>query len=489
MDVPETQYAERPDGLAIAYQVVGDAPRDLVFVPGLISHLDLQWTDPGFCRFMRRLTGFTRTIVFDKPGTGLSDPITHVPTLEERMGDIDTVMRAAGAERPVLMGFSEGASACLMYAATYPDRVSSLVLYGGLYKGTPTPEDLATFGASKERYEERWAAFQAAVGEWGKGHVGQLFWPSASTPAQRRFMALFERAAASPRMVRALVEAVRRVDVTNIAPVVETPALVLHRVDDFLTVGSSRWVASLMPNGTFVELPGRDHLFWCGDCDPIVDEIEQFLTGARHSVEPDRMLATVLFTDLVDSTRRAAELGDTAWRRRLEGHDAFVRRQVGAFGGRVVKSMGDGHLAVFEGPARGIRCALAIAKDAEEPVRAGLHTGECEVIGDDVGGLAVHIGARIGALAGAGEVLVSSTVKELVVGSPLAFRDRGEHELKGVPGTWRVHAAGPAEAPPPISTERELTVADKTALQMARRAPRTVRGMATLGVRLSRSRS
>jgi class 3 adenylate cyclase len=489
VEVPETQYVERPDGVAIAYQVVGEGPRDLVYVPGFISHLDFLWTDPGFSRFLRRMAGFSRVILFDKPGTGLSDPIPHVPTLEERMADIEVVMDAAGSERAVLMGFSEGAPTCLLLAATNPARVEALVLYGGIYKGTPGPEDLEDFETTAEDVERTWGILDSVLADWGKGRVAEVFWPSANSPVDRRFVALFERASASPRMAKSLVEAVRRVDVRAIAPTVTTPALVLHRVGDFAPVGNSRWLARTMPNATLVEMPGADHAFWSGDSDMVVDEIEQFVTGARHSAEPDRVLSTVLFTDLVGSTQRAAELGDGAWRRRLEGHDALVRRQVAAFRGRVVKSMGDGHLAVFDGPARAIRCAHAICGQSEEPLRAGVHTGECEVIGDDVGGLAVHIGARVGALARTGEVLVSSTVKDLVVGAPLAFADRGEHELKGVPGTWRVYAVGPTDAPPPIDAERELAVGDRTALRLARHSPNTLRRVTMLGRRLGRSRA
>ena len=483
VEVPETRYVARADGVSIAYQVVGDGPRDLIYVPGFISHLDLQWTDPGFTRFLRRMSSFARVILFDKPGTGISDPIPHVPTAEERMGDIRTVLRAAGAERAVVMGFSEGAAAALLLAATWPDLVESLVFYGGVFHGKPTADQFAEYGIDAEDADARWAAIDGAVADWGRGRTADVFVPSAGA-VERRFWGLFERAAASPRMARALVDGVKQLDVMPAAPLVAAPALLMHRTDDIAPIGASRRVAQLMPHATLVELPGEDHAFWVGDCDPIVDEIEQFITGVRRAAEPDRTLATVLFTDLVGSTRRAAELGDGAWRGVLQAHESVIRRVVTTHRGRVVKSMGDGHLSVFDGPARAIRAAMAIRDAAAEPVRAGLHTGECEVMGDDVGGLAVHIGARVGALAGPGEVLVSGTVKDLVVGSALAFVDRGEHELKGVPGAWRVYAVGAPEAPPaPIDAALVLGRGDLTTLRMARHAPSSMRTAARLFAR------
>ena len=479
MEVPETRYAERPDGVSIAYQVYGEGPRHLIWVPGFISHLDLLWTDARFVAVLRRLGTLGRVILFDKPGTGLSDPITHVPSVEERRDDIATVLDHAGVERVVMMGFSEGASSSLLFAATWPERVESLVLYGAIVKGLPDDSELEIWGFSRAQAEERWRSIQDVVADWGKGGLIGLLCPSMDSPVERRFWALFERAAASPKMARALIEAVRGLDVTQILPTVKTPTLLVHCVDDYAPVENSRHMAEVMPDARLVELPGGDHAFWFGDAEPVLGEIEQFITGARGVAETDRVLATVLFTDLVGSTEQAAELGDARWRERLEAHDALVRRFVGQHRGRVVKAMGDGHLSVFDGPARAIRCAMALRDASELPLTAGVHTGECESIGDDVGGLAVHIGARVAAKAAPGEVLVSSTVKDLVVGSQLSFAERGEHELKGVPGRWRLHAVGPADAPP-VAHERQLRPGDRVALRMARRTPQVSRAAVKL---------
>jgi len=487
--VPETRYVERPDGVSIAYQVVGEGPRDLLYVPGFISHLDLMWTEPRFAAFIRRLAGFARVIMFDKPGTGLSDPIAHVPTVEERAEDIGTVLDAAGSRSAVLLGFSEGASSCVVYAATTPERVESLVLYGGIFVGMPLEEVLqGEAGMTRDELRARWARMDVAVSHWGRGETLELLCPSADSAAERRFWGLFERAAASPRMARALVEAARRIDVSAAAPSLQTPTLLLHNVDDYVPIEESRLAAAMIPGSRLVELPGVDHAFWMGgNIEAALGEIEEFVSGSRHVAEPDRALATVLFADIVESTRTAAELGDARWRERLERHEDLVRRLVAEHRGRVVKTMGDGHLCVFDGPARAIRCGLAVRDQAEAPVRVGVHTGECEIMGDDLAGLTVHIGARVGALAAQGEVLVSSTVKDLVVGAPLAFADRGEHGLKGVPGTWRLFAAGPADAPPAVSAERELRATDRVALRLARRAPATMARAAALTRRRDRS--
>jgi class 3 adenylate cyclase len=472
---------QRPDGVSIAYQVVGEGPRDVVYVPGFISHLDLAWSEPGFVEFIRRMAGFSRLIMFDKPGTGLSDPIDKVPTLEERCDDLRVVCDAVGTQRPVLMGFSEGASSCLLFAATWPERVESMVLYGALVKGHPTLEELSEFGLTQQDVEEKWRLIHDVTGDWGKGRTIELLCPSMTSPAERRFWALFERAAASPRMARGLIAAAEELDVTPALSAISAPTLLIHNVDDFVPIAGARIVARTIPGAVLVETPGRDHAFWLTDPEPVIGEIEQFLTGTRAVAEPDRVLATVLFTDLVGSTEQAATLGDTRWREVLEKHDELVRRVVDAHRGRVVKTMGDGHLIVFDGPARAIRCAVALRDESEVPLTAGVHTGECESMGDDLGGLAVHIGARVAAQAAAGEVLVSSTVKDLVVGSELLFADRGQYELKGVPGTWRLFAVGEEDAPPPaVSPERELRPGDRMALGMARHAPRVSRSAVRL---------
>jgi class 3 adenylate cyclase len=375
-----------------------------------------------------------------------------------------------------------------LFAATWPERVESLVLFGGMFNAAPDEAALEAMSFTQAEVEARWAKITGAVAHWGKGASIEVMCPSIDSPGERRLWGLFERAAASPRMAQALIDAVRHIDVSAVLPAVQAPTLLLHQVDDFAPVEQSRYAAGQIPNARCVELPGRDHVFWVRDPEPVLDEIEQFVTGARHAAEPDRVLATVLFADLVGSTQLVAELGDARWRERLERHEALVRRLVTAWRGRVVKAMGDGHLCVFDGPARAIRCGLALRDESEGTLRVGVHTGECESIGDDVGGMTVHIGARVGALASPGEVLVSSTVKDLVMGSPLAFADRGEHELKGVPGTWRVYAAGPAEAPPPLPSELELRGGDRMALTLARRSPATVRAAARLTQRLSARR-
>ena len=493
MVTPEVRYAQRPDGVSIAYQVVGEGPVDVLYVPGFVSHLDLQWTDPGFSKFLRRMASFCRLVIFDKAGTGLSDPIDRVPVLEERLADMSAVMEGAGLDRPFLVGFSEGGPAAALFAATYPELVRGLVLYGAIYKGRPNADELAYIGISREGYAEKLRLMFEVADDWGQGRSLELLAPSvAHRPAQRRFWALFERASASPALARALMEAVLHIDVTSVLGAIRAPTLVLHHRDEFVPVGSARLLAERIPGARLVVLDGSDHVFWMADHDSTVDEIQHFITGARATGTLDRILTTVLFTDVVDSTRRAAELGDAAWRELLERHDRLTRETVGAMGGRVVKSLGDGHLSTFDGPARAVRCAIALRDGARSdglPLRAGVHTGECELIGDDIGGLAVHIGSRVCGLAGPSEVLVSGTVKDLVVGSPLAFSDRGEHDLKGVPGRWRLHAAGPRGAAPALSAQRELRPGDRLALRLARRAPDLTRSAARVTARLSARRA
>ncbi|HEU4979218.1 MAG TPA: adenylate/guanylate cyclase domain-containing protein [Solirubrobacteraceae bacterium] len=481
MQPPATRYVEH-DGATIAYQVVGEGPFDLVFVPGFVSHLDLQWTDPGFSRFLRRLASFSRLILFDKTGTGISDPTAHIPTLEERRDEILAVMDAAGSEHASFLAFSEGGPATLLLAATTPERVRSLVLYGTFATTRPDDEAGAAWLAQAH------AAMNDIIDHWGEGRGMAVWAPSLDSELRRRFYAVFERSCASPRTARALIEHVLRIDVRSVLGSVQAPTLVVHRTGDRVArVDAGRALAAAIPGARFAEMPGEDHAFWFGDFDPILDEMEEFLTGARRGAEPDRVLATVLFTDIAGSTERAAELGDAAWRGVLERHDALVRESVAAHGGRIVKHIGDGMLATFDGPARAVRCAEALTAGVRAlgvELRAGVHTGECEVIGDDVGGMAVHIGARVSAQAGPGEVLVSQTVKDLVVGSGLAFAARGEHELKGVPGTWRLYALGEEAEPRPEPLDgaaAHMRTRDRVVVSLARRAPRTMR----LGARLA----
>jgi class 3 adenylate cyclase len=442
--VPTTRYAKTPDGVSIAYQVIGDGPRDLVWVPGWVSHVEAAWDEPTMARFFERLASFSRLILFDKRGTGLSDrvPDSALPTLETRMGDVQAVCDAVGSERAALFGVSEGASMCVLFAATHPRRTSAIILFGGYARRLAAPD--APRGATTERYD---AFLQEMERDWG-GPVGlDIRAPSKLGDARfRETWAHYLRTGASPGAALALMRMNAEIDVRPILEAIRVPTLVLHRTGDrTIPVEAGRYVAERIPGASFVELAGDDHLPWIGDSDAILGEIEQFLTGARTRPQTDRVLATVLFTDIVGSTARAAELADAGWGDLLQAHHARVREQLARYAGREIGTTGDGFLAIFDGPARAVRCALALS-DAVRPlgleIRAGLHTGEIELAGPDVRGLAVHIGARIAALAGAGEVLVSRTVRDLVSGSGLTFQDRGSHILKGVPDEWQLFAAG-----------------------------------------------
>jgi pimeloyl-ACP methyl ester carboxylesterase len=434
-----TRYASA-GGPNIAYQVHGEGPLDLVLIPGFVSHVELIWEDPTIARFLRRLTSFARLIVFDKRGQGLSDRQGRPPTLEESMDDLRTVMDAAGSERAALVGISEGGPMSALFAASYPERVSALVLYGTwarILKAPDFPHGIEPFvlDGLREMFREGWG-----------GPVAAEFWaPSAAEdPEFRRWWARLLRQGTSPKGAADLIDLYREIDVRPILPTISVPTLVLHRKEDIVVrERQGRYLAEAIPGARFVELDGPDHLAWIGDQDALLDEIEEFLVGSRRAHEPERALATVLFTDIVDSTRTAARLGDRGWRDLVERHDAIVRRHLTLHRGQEIKTMGDGFLATFDGPARAIRCAAAIRDDLSPldlRVRAGIHTGEVELIGDDVAGMAVNIGARIGALAAPGEVRVSGTVKELVVGSGLDFEERGVHTLKGAPGEWRLFA-------------------------------------------------
>jgi class 3 adenylate cyclase len=441
-EAPETRYA-RSGEYSIAYQVVGEGELDLVYVPGLASHLELFWEEPEYSRFLHRLASFSRLILMDRLGTGLSDrlPPNQVSTYEQRMDDIRAVMDAVGSERAAVLGWSEGAPLCAMFAATYPQRASALVMYGGMAR-LLRDEDYPV-GMPSEAMDQFIEAIPTA---WGQDEELLRLWaPSvADYPGPRRWWTRFGRHAVSPGAATALFETLRELDVRDILPAIRVPTLIVHRTGDTLIpVGHARHMAERIPDAKLVELPGEDHLWWFGDQDAIVDEVEEFLTGARSVPESDRVLATVMFTDIVGSTERAAELGDGRWRDVLESHESITRRELRRFRGTEVKTTGDGFLATFDGPARAIGCARAIAEGVRPlgiEVRAGLHTGECEVMNGDVGGIAVHTGARVSDQAGPGEVLVSSTVKDLVAGSGIEFEDRGSHELKGVPGEWRLYA-------------------------------------------------
>jgi pimeloyl-ACP methyl ester carboxylesterase len=436
--VPETQYAKSGD-VNIAYQAIGDGALDLVYVSGWVSNLELMWDEPQYERFLRRLASFSRLIVFDKRGTGLSDPVAldHLPTLEQRMDDVRAVMDAVGSERAAVFGNSEGGQMSLLFAATYPERTVALVTQGTFAKRLWSPD--YPWAPTPEAREQEIRDIEAS---WADLDVTTLA-PSTDDAFRRRLAAYFRRSA-SPAVGAAFLRMNTQADLRAVLPTIRVPTLVIHRADDRdVSVEEGRWIASQIPGARYVELPGIDHVPWVGNQDEVVDEIEEFLTGARPAPEPDRVLATVLFTDIAGSTARAVELGDRRWRELLEVHHAAVRRQLERFRGREVDTAGDGFLATFDGPARGVRCARAIVDAVREvglDLRAGLHTGECELVNGGVRGIAVHTGARVAAQAGPGEVLVSSTVKDLTAGSGIEFEDRGEHELKGVPGEWRLYA-------------------------------------------------
>jgi pimeloyl-ACP methyl ester carboxylesterase len=434
---PETKYA-KSEGVNIAYQVTGEGSFDLVLVPGWVSHVENAWEEPSFARFLHRLASFCRLILLDRRGTGLSDPVAALPTLEQRMDDVRAVMDAAGSKKAALFGISEGGPMCILFAATYPERTSALVLYGTFARGLYDPEyPWGTTPAQMERSLER------VEREWGTGMTARIFAPSiAQDDRHVQSWGRFERLAVSPGAARVLIHMALNSDVRHVLPVIRVSTLVLHRSGDPVTrVGGARYMAEHIQGAKYVELPGEDHFPWTGDADAVLDEVEEFLTGARHGPELDRMLATVLFTDIAGSTERAVELGDRQWQELLEHHHRLVRSELSRFRGREVDTAGDGFFATFDGPARAIRSACAIQEVVARiglTIRVGLHTGECEVMGDKIAGIAVHIGARVMANARPGEVLVTSTVKDLVAGSGLRFVDCGEHALKGIPGKWHL---------------------------------------------------
>jgi pimeloyl-ACP methyl ester carboxylesterase len=429
MTPPETRYARSGD-VRIAYQVTGEGPLDLVFVPGFVSNIDLFWEMPEWANFLGSLAAFSRLILFDKRGTGLSDRDVGIATLEERMDDVRAVMDAAGSERAALFGVSEGGPMSLLFAATYPQRARALVVYGSY----AYPSHLLTddqFNAEIERVDRLWGT--------GEYFLTRYLPRGMSEAAARRVFARFERQSASPSAVMAIRRMNREIDARHILPAIRVPTLVMHRVgDSAIGVELGREIAANVPGARYLELPGNDHVpvYEPEIVDRMVGELEEFLTGSRHEAEVDRVLATVLFTDIVDSTKRAAALGDRQWRALLNRHDEAVRTQLQRFRGQEVKNLGDGFMATFDGPARGVRCAAAIAESVRPlgiAVRSGLHTGEIELQPGDIAGIAVHIAARVAAEADAGETVVSSTVKDLVAGSGLRFADRGIRELKGLP--------------------------------------------------------
>lgn len=438
-EIPQTRYAKAPDGASIAYQVIGDGPVDLVYATGIWSNLEVMWEYPPWAHFLKRLVKFSRLILFDMRGVGLSDRGPEPPVLELQRDDIGAVMDAAGSKDAVVFGGARAGSMSILFAATHPNRTKALILYAPVAKTVSTPD--FPYGKTPE---EQAAFFERFVREVGTGKNLHLQAPSAA--ADERFVdwwARFERLVASPSAYLELGRILTEVDVRSVLSAIHVPTLIIHRKDDAIVFErQSRYVADQIDGATYVPLPGQDNLPFVGDADAILDEVERFVTGRRPLPEIDTVLATVLFTDIVDSTRRQAELGDGGWKELVERHNAVVRDLLKEHRGEEQDTAGDGFFVRFDGPARAIRCAQNIIESIRPlgmDVRAGLHTGECEIVDGKCGGLSVSIGARVMANAGPSEVLVSQTVKDLVAGSGLTFEDAGEHELKGVPDRWRLY--------------------------------------------------
>lgn len=435
----KTQYARSGD-VHIAYQVHGQGPLDIVYVPGWVSHVELAWEEPTLAQFLNRLASFARLITFDKRGTGLSDrvPDDRLPTPEERMDDICVVMDAVGSKRAAFFGFSEGGGICALFAATYPERTAALALFGTFakriwspeYPWAPTPE-------------ERQREYEHIEREWGNLMDLSHYIPSKmNDQAFVERLATYFRRSASPGAAVALLKMNTQLDITRILPTIHVPTLVMHRTEDLdVSIEEGRWMAEHIPGAKFVEFPGADHLPWVGEQDGILDQTQEFLTGSLPEPDATRILATILFTDIVESTRHAHQLGDKAWKSVLEKHDRLCGSCIERFHGRLIKRTGDGIHATFDGPGRAISCARGIldgARDLGVDIRAGLHTGECEIRGEETEGIAVHLAARVAALADSSEVLVSRTVRDLVAGSGLEFTDRGMHQMRGFPEAWQV---------------------------------------------------
>jgi len=430
--LPETRYALSGD-VNIAYQVMGDGPVDIILVPGFISHIEFRHELPGYTAFLRHLSTFARVVSFDKRGQGLSDRVSDAPSLEQRMDDVRAIMDAIGSQRATLFGHSEGCAMSALFAATYPERVSRLILFGGYV----TRRDVIL----EELLEQR-------VKLWGTGAMIKRVAPSlAANPDAVAQFAKFERLSASPGAVKSFTVLNSQIDVSLILPAIRVPTLVLHRQGDVqVPIELGRELAACIADAKFIEYPGGDHIITASDIDAVLGDIEEFVTGHRETSSSDfeRVLATVLFTDIVDSTRSAAAVGDQAWRRLLDSHDQLAIQTVEKHRGVLVKTTGDGILATFDGPGRAVRCALAFGSAAKQiglPLRAGLHTGEIEIRGRDIGGIAVHAAARVMAQSQPSEVLVSRVVTDLVAGAGLKFAERGSHELKGLPGRWDLFAA------------------------------------------------
>jgi class 3 adenylate cyclase len=506
--VPETSYASCGD-LSLAYQVFGEGPVEFVFVGPFVSHVELFWTLPEFKAFFDQLATFCRVVLFDKAGVGLSDPVSRVRSMDDRAAEIEAVMDAVGFGRAAVFGLSEGGPASIVFAATRPERTRALILYGSLaFGGSLGWEDLERdpaevrarllpelgedYTPSAEQIARLKELGQAVRSAWGSGAAMKVLVPSVRSIRQ---LAMLERMSASPGMARATAEAGFRIDVRPILPTLATSTLVIHARDDPAPVQFSRYLAERIPGARLLEVDGMDHAPWFTEPDKILTEIEEFLTGSHAApAQSHRALRTVLFTDIVGSTQHAAATGDERWRAVLHRFGEITADITQRFGGTVVKSTGDGHLATFDGPTQAIRCAEALRTEAETlaiEIRAGIHTGECELLDADIGGIAVHIAARICGQAGAGEILVSRTVRDLVVGSGTGFEDRGSVELRGVPGSWELLAVD-RHGPPAGSVEAELAStptpgprpgmhrSDRAVEVIARRTPWIMRGMARL---------
>jgi class 3 adenylate cyclase len=486
---PEVRYAVR-EGKSIAFQRFGSGERRLVWIPRGAGNLDLWWTDAALCDVLVRAAERSECVMYDQLGWGLSDPVDHVPTLEESAADLGAVMDAAGFESATISAVYDACLAALVFAAQHPERVDGLVLLAPFAQGwrsAPFEELVGWEDAEQVEAYER-ASERNFVEGWGRGDSLRMEMPALATPRNLRLWGMLERAFASPAMVRAQLQIASTADVRDVLPSVQAPVLVLRPAGNMLPAAVMRYVAELLPHASYEELPETDNMGeWFASWQR---QNEQFMFGATRDVNLDRALMTVLFTDIVGSTERAALLGDARWRELLVAHERMLRREAEAVGGRVVKLIGDGSLSTFDGPARAIRCAeriCAAADDLDVEIRAGLHTGECEVIGDDVAGMAVHIAARVSARAAAGEVLVSRTVRDLVTGSGIALQPRGEHELKGVPGSWELFAVGAETAPLRAPDQhRNLRPTDRVVLLAARHTPGLLRAASRIGAQRGR---
>lgn len=471
--MPDVRYTET--GAAIAYQVFGEGPTDIVVTPGFVSHLDLQWTMPSFTRFFEMMSSLGRVIIFDKRGTGLSDPADDAVRFDQRAADIGAVMDAVGSERAVLMGISEGGPLSILFAAQNPERVEALILYGTFSRGALLGGGLID-------------SFEDAIQHWGSGKTASIFSSSRNSAVTTRLAAVFERASASPGMARALVDSVRSADVTSVLPLLDLPVLVVNRRDDpFAPVTWAQEMVDQISGAQLVLTEGSDHLPWFGQHDDILQAIAGFLGSKPVRPPQHRKLMTVMFTDIVESTGMAVDMGDIAWTGLLNSHNSVIRELVDEFSGEEVKTTGDGFLIVFTSSAKAVECGVMAAHQVNElgiSIRAGAHTGEVEVVDEDVLGVSVNVAARITSLAGTDEVLVSSPVKDMCVGSNLGFDDKGEHELKGIPGRWHLYSAREDEnLIIDLRQPNELRAGDQVSVFLARRAPSALRSLAGLASR------